>query len=69
MINLPKNVLGAFRGRKEMYGKGQDDPFTKGNGGYRHVYGNTWRMEEEKWKILILKKKKYFFNLKVETDE
>ena len=33
MINLPKNVLGAFRGRKEMYGKGQDDPFTKGNGG------------------------------------
>lgn len=43
---------GAFRGRKEMYGKGQDDPFTKGNGGYRHVYGNTWRMEEEKWKIL-----------------
>lgn len=35
MINLPKNVLGAFRGRKEMYGKGQDDPFTKGNGGYR----------------------------------
>lgn len=52
MINLPKNVLGAFRGRKEMYGKGQDDPFTKGKGGYRHVYGNTWRMEEEKWKIL-----------------
>ena len=52
MINLPRNVLGAFLGRKEMYGKGQDDPFTKGNGGYRHVYGNTWRMEEEKWKIL-----------------
>ncbi len=23
MINLPKNVLGAFRGRKEMYGKGR----------------------------------------------
>ena len=47
-----KMYWGAFRGRKEMYGKGQDDPFTKGNGGYRHVYGNTWRMEEEKWKIL-----------------
>ena len=29
MINLPKNVLGAFRGRKEMYGKGQDDPFLE----------------------------------------
>ena len=44
---------GLFGGEKKCTdGKGQDDPFTKGNGGYRHVYGNTWRMEEEKWKIL-----------------